>query len=215
MESLRVGLLYGGWSYEAYLCAHPSIERTLNALGHDVISIQTADANLASRLIDAKLDVAFLASHGFFHEDGRLQGLCEWVGLPYTGPNHFSSSVCMNKVLFRPIADRYSDCPLPYLVARNDVTKLSYQDARACLGANEMILKPALSGASVGIKAIRHEGDFGPSLEKTVSLYGETIVEPLLSGFRELSVTVHDFSGRVEVLDVCELLTGGSCSISI
>jgi D-alanine-D-alanine ligase len=209
MEKLRVGLLYGGWSYEAYLCAHPSVGKSLKQLGHEVIPIQTADTRLASKLIDAKLDIAFLASHGFYHEDGRLQSVCEWIGLQYTGPNHFASSICMNKIQFRPIADQYSDQPLPYLVVRENTHELSFETVKSRLKTNEVILKPALSGASVGIKAVRSEADFDRFLTETVTKFGETVVEPLLTGFRELSVTVHDFGETPQVLEVCELLTGG------
>lgn len=209
METLKVGLLYGGWSYESYLCAHPSVEKALKRLGHDVTSIQTADENLASTLIAADFDVAFLASHGCFHEDGRLQSICEWIGLPYTGPNHFASSLCMNKVHFKRFADLYSDEPMPYAVATLKNCKPTYEQLQLQLGASEMILKPALSGASVGIRTISSADELERHLPITIQMHGDTIIEPLLRNFRELSVTAHDFNGDVRVLDTCELLTCG------
>lgn len=205
---MRVGLLCGGWSYESHLCAYPAIYKSLERLGHKVVAIDTSDKSLAQTLLSSKPDVAFLASHGYYHEDGRLQSICDWIDLPYTGPNHFSSAICMNKILFKHIAERYSYQP-PFELLRDLESLVSYRELVKRFDSEKIILKPLLSGASVGITVVECENEYSKLAPQVIHAYGETLAEPLIQGARELSLVAHDFDGKVDVLEICELVTHG------
>ena len=67
-------------------------QKGLNAVGIDV------DHNIADRLKVEKIDLAFIALHGTYGEDGCIQGLLEYMKIPYTGSGVFGSDLAFNKV---------------------------------------------------------------------------------------------------------------------
>ncbi|MGQ4878648.1 D-alanine--D-alanine ligase family protein [Billgrantia sp. LNSP4103-1] len=205
---MRVGLLFGGWSYEAFLSATPAIEKSLVRNGHEVVLINCANEMLPAILNDSKIDVAFLSSHGYYHEDGRLQSLCEWINMPYTGANHFASALCMNKELFKHAVEKFSTFKPLYLNI-SSLEDLNNPDIDQVLSLGKAIIKPLLSGASIGIRIIENKSQLEQGLIEALSNYGEFIFEPFIEAGREYSVVVHDLHGEVEVMDICEILTNG------
>src|SRR5512143_4103979 len=96
----RVAVLYGGRSTEreVSLKTGAACADALRQKGHDVVLIDV-DADVAARLRAARAEVAFVALHGRWGEDGCVQGLLESMGIPYTGSGVLASSVGMDKVL--------------------------------------------------------------------------------------------------------------------
>ncbi|MBA2781242.1 D-alanine--D-alanine ligase family protein [Billgrantia kenyensis] len=205
---MRVGLLFGGWSYEAFLSATPAIEKSLIRNGHDVVLIDCANNMLPSILKESKIEVAFLSSHGYYHEDGRLQGICDWIDLPYTGANHFSSAICMNKELFKHAISGFNEHNTPYANIKS-LEDLKKDNVNHVFTLGKAIIKPITSGASIGIKIIEHKNQLEEDLVKLLGDYGECIIEPFIEINREFSIVVHDLLGEIEVMDICEILTNG------
>src|SRR5690349_11688273 len=95
----RVAVLYGGRSAEREVSLHSGegCARALRARGHEVTLVDV-DLDVAARLREARAEVAFIALHGRFGEDGTIQGLLESMGLPYTGSGVLASALGMDKV---------------------------------------------------------------------------------------------------------------------
>lgn len=95
----RVGVLMGGMSTErsVSLQSGRAVAQALRQRGHDVVEIDVG-TDLPARLAAAKLDVAWIALHGAFGEDGCVQGLLEIMRVPYTGSPVRGSAMAMDKI---------------------------------------------------------------------------------------------------------------------
>src|SRR6266542_1955419 len=96
----KVAVLYGGRSTErdVSLRTGKACADALVTKGYDVTLVDV-DQELPARLREARIDVAFVALHGRWGEDGCVQGLLEAMGIPYTGSGVLASAVGMDKVL--------------------------------------------------------------------------------------------------------------------
>src|SRR4051812_43386609 len=99
----RIGVLMGGWGEEREISLKTgeAIALALESRGRDVTRV-VAGPRLDETLRRARIDTAFLALHGRMGEDGKVQGLLEVLGIPYTGSGVMASSIAMNK----PVAKR-------------------------------------------------------------------------------------------------------------
>ena len=98
MQSRKIGVLLGGLSSEREVSLRTG-EAVLAALrdrGHDVVPIYV-DRDVDVALRQEQIDVAFIALHGRWGEDGCIQGLLELLGIPYTGSDVLASALAMHK----------------------------------------------------------------------------------------------------------------------
>lgn len=94
----KVAMLMGGLSAEreVSLVSGRECAAALRGEGFEVIELD-AGADLAQRLEDLRPDVAFNALHGRWGEDGAVQGLLEWLKIPYTHSGVLASALGMDK----------------------------------------------------------------------------------------------------------------------
>lgn len=195
----RVALLSGGLSSEREVSQRTAdaIARALIERGYDITRVD-AGRDLPARLVEIAADVVFVGLHGTYGEDGRLQGLLDWMGLPYTGDGVRASLAAFDKViakqLFRsagvPVApDRVMD--------RCDAERLRLADLPFGL---PVVVKPAAEGSSVGVSIVRSEAQFADALRDAAQRCEQVLVEGFVEG-PELSVAVlgRDVLGSVEV----------------
>ena len=120
LKKKRIGVLMGGMSSEreVSLMSGKAILAALLDLGYEALPVE-ADEQLARRLREEKIEVAFIGLHGALGEDGSVQGLLEMMRIPYTGSGILASALAMNKLVSRQIftAERFTRPPL-YLFAR-------------------------------------------------------------------------------------------------
>ena len=179
---MKVAVLMGGMSNEreVSLKSGAAVSKALNALGYDVTDIDV-DYNLAQQLIEIKPDIAFIALHGAYGEDGTIQGLLEFLKIPYTHSNVGSSAVCMSKEITQKILQ---ESGLP-------VAKNQFFDDPAEISENVMefpyVIKPVAEGSSVGVSIIKSAEDFSKATSEWK--FGRGMVEEFIPG-RELSVPV-------------------------
>ncbi|MCE8008913.1 MAG: D-alanine--D-alanine ligase [Aestuariivita sp.] len=122
--------------------------------GFDVTEID-AGADLCARLLDAKPDVVFNALHGRWGEDGCVQGLLEWMGLPYTSSGVLASALAMDKDRSK---SAFRAAGLPVV----DSVLASRETVRARhVMTPPYVVKPNNEGSSVGVYLV-HEGSNGP-----------------------------------------------------
>src|SRR5258705_2342570 len=145
----RIGILMGGWGEERdiSLKTGEAIASALESRGHDVTRV-VAGPGLDETLRKSRIDTAFLALHGRMGEDGKVQGLLEVLGIPYTGSGVTASAIAMNK----PIAKRlFREANLATPIG----CALKAHDSTLDLGF-PCIVKPALGGSSVGLTVVHH-----------------------------------------------------------
>ena len=192
----EVAVLMGGLSAEreVSLSSGRACAVALREAGFRVVEVDCG-LDLPARLADLRPDVAFNALHGRWGEDGCVQGLLEWLRIPYTHSGVLASSLAMDKARTK---EAYAVAGLPVvpslLVAREAV-------AEGHVMAPPYVVKPNNEGSSVGIYIVR-EGANAPRLAETMP--ATVMVEAYAPG-RELTVAV--LGDRA--LCVTDILTSG------
>ena len=143
LQDKLIGVLYGGWSSEREisLASGACVTRALRRLGFKVKAIDV-DRNFMRKL--RGIDVAFIALHGHPGEDGTIQGMLDFLGIPYTGSGVLGSAVGMDKIISKRIFTALS-IPTPeyYYGESMDVDEvLSNFDF-------PLVIKPRAEGSSV------------------------------------------------------------------
>jgi len=163
--------------------------------GYDVVEVD-AGRDLSVRLTEISPDVVFNALHGRWGEDGCVQGLLEWMQIPYTHSGVLSSSLAMDKQKSKEV---YRAAGLPIvesiLAARDDVSSRHVM-------APPYVVKPNNEGSSVGVYIVHEAANSPPQLSDDMP--DEVMVESYAPG-RELTTTV--IGDRA--LTVTDILTDG------
>jgi D-alanine-D-alanine ligase len=147
----KVAVLLGGKSAEREVSLN-SGGMVLNALrsrGVNASPFDPAERGLDA-LIDEKFDRVFIALHGRFGEDGTVQGILEWLGIPYTGSGVLASALAMDKLRTKRIwaAEKL---PTPKYELLDKETNFRISARR--LGVPLMV-KPASEGSSIGMSKV-------------------------------------------------------------
>jgi D-alanine-D-alanine ligase len=104
MSKIRVAVVMGGPSAEREVSIESgqAVMRALATLGHDAQSLDF-DGRFVDALREIAPDVVFNALHGTGGEDGTIQGILEWLGIPYTGSDVTSCALAMDKHLTKKL----------------------------------------------------------------------------------------------------------------
>ncbi|MGR3758710.1 D-alanine--D-alanine ligase [Roseobacteraceae bacterium NS-SX3] len=192
-----VAVIMGGPSAEREVSLSSGREcaAALRGEGYKVTELD-AGPDLAARLAELKPDVVFNALHGRWGEDGCVQGLLEWLGIPYTHSGVLASALAMDKQRSKEV---YRAAGLPV------VESGLYGKDEVMAGhvmAPPYVVKPNNEGSSVGIYIV-HEAANGPP-QLSAEMPAEVMVETYAPG-RELTTTV--VGDRA--LTVTDILTDG------
>jgi len=182
----RVAVLYGGVSAEreVSLASGAQVIAALAEAGFEVTPIEVG-ADLAALLaaLTPPPDVVFNALHGRFGEDGAIQGVLDWLGLPYTHSGVRASALAMDKVAAKTVfAAAGLTVPRGLLVSRDalaaaDPLPLPY------------VVKPANEGSSVGVEIVRCGDNRRSEIARAWQYGPAALVEEYIPG-RELTVAV-------------------------
>ncbi len=199
MRNRRIGVLMGGLSSEkaVSLATGEAVVTALLERGYEVEPI-FVDRDVDLVLRQSKIDVAFIALHGRYGEDGCIQGLLEVLGIPYTGSDVLSSALAMHKVKAKEIFRLHNLPTPPYYVA----TRENENALLECHGdfGFPVVVKPVTEGSSVGVEIVRSPEEFEAACERAFFFDDELLVERFIEG-QEVSVAVlRDHSiGAVEI----------------
>ncbi|HKA90744.1 MAG TPA: D-alanine--D-alanine ligase [Haliangiales bacterium] len=186
MRTKRIGVLAGGLSAEreVSLRTGEAIAAALVDRGCDARLI-IVDRDLDVALRQAGIDLAFVALHGRYGEDGCVQGLLELLGIPYTGSGVLASALAMNKIKAKEIF-RLHNLPTPpyYLLSPDD----DVLDAHGAFGF-PAVVKPCGEGSSVGVAVVRSEKELRVAADAALRFDDEVLVERFIEG-KEVSVGV-------------------------
>jgi D-alanine-D-alanine ligase len=130
------------------------VAKALESRGHEVVRVVLGPGRPADQALrEASLDVAFLALHGRFGEDGCIQGMLEMMGIPYTGSGVLGSALAMDKLKAKELFRLHNVPTPPYYVATEaDLDEL--EDLHGSFGF-PVIVKPRSEGSSVGLTLAR------------------------------------------------------------
>jgi len=152
----------------------------LRVAGYEVVEVD-AGLDLAARLSDIGPDVCFNALHGRWGEDGCVQGLLEWMRLPYTHSGVLASALAMDKTRAKAT---FAAAGLP--VARSLIAPKAEVMARHVMPP-PYVAKPNAEGSSVGVYIVLQSANTPPQLGPEAP--DEVMVEEYIPG-RELTCTV-------------------------
>jgi D-alanine-D-alanine ligase len=186
-----VGVLMGGTSSEreVSLRSGAAVAQALRDAGQTVVEIDL-QTETGRELDDVKIDVAFIALHGRFGEDGTLQRLLQDRGIPYTGSGPQASRAAMDKVeAKRLFKAKGVDTPPHRVITRGDSVVLLEQCARA-LGY-PVVMKPRAEGSSVGVTVHRDCSTLLDGAAETFRHDAVGLMEKFIAG-RELTVGILD-----------------------
>jgi D-alanine-D-alanine ligase len=160
---------------------------------------------VATRLTDERVEIAFLAVHGRYAEDGTLQGLLEVMGIPYTGSGVLASALGMNKVASKKIVG-HGGVPTPDFCELGDSEDAGEAARRAAdrLGTPVMV-KPVEEGSSLGVSKCGDVSSIEAALDEGRRSYGRMFVESFVPG-REITVGVIQRGESLQVLPILELV---------
>jgi D-alanine-D-alanine ligase len=200
----KVAVLHGGRSTEreVSLKTGAACADALRQKGHDVALIDV-DLDVAARLRDARAEVAFVALHGRWGEDGCIQGLLEAMGIPYTGSGVLASAVGMDKVLSKLVFRSLGLAVTDYLVVPpGRVASLAAGDLPFGLPC---VVKPSGEGSSVGVHLVKDAAALGAACRDAAAYKGDVLVERYVKG-KEIQVAVLDGKalGAIEVVPANE-----------
>ena len=193
----RIAVLMGGPSAEREVSLSSGREcaAALRGEGYDVVELD-AGPDLPARLGEAVPDVCFNALHGRWGEDGCVQGLLEWLRLPYTHSGVLSSALAMDKERTKAV---YRAAGLPTVDSR--LASADEVRARHVMDP-PYVVKPVSEGSSVGVYLVHEAADGPPRLSP--GMPDVVMVEAYAPG-RELTTSVMG----ARALGVTDILTEG------
>lgn len=178
--------------------------QALRSLGYEAVRID-ALRDVARRLVDEGVEVAFLALHGRYGEDGTVQGLLELMGIPYTGSGVLASALGMNKVASKKVA-RQSGIPTPDFceIGPDEPAAAAAARVAAALGLPVMV-KPVEEGSSLGVVKCKEEAELAVCIGEGRKLYGRMFAEGYVPGV-EITVGIVEREGKPFALPILELI---------
>ena len=181
---LHVAVVKGGRSAERQVSIVSGREcaAALRRLGYKVSEID-AGKDLPKELVKLSPDIIFNALHGRYGEDGCVQGLFEWLELPYTHSGVQASALAMDKVTAKTIF-KSENLPTAESICTSSTLAFS-----AHLMEPPYVIKPINEGSSVGVHLVMQDEDNFSPLENNFS--DQVLVEKFIPG-KELTTTIMD-----------------------
>jgi D-alanine-D-alanine ligase len=157
------------------------LEQQIESAERSLVPATTAMSNAGG-----PVDVVLLSVYGTWGEDGRIQGLLDTIGIPYTGSGVLASALAMDKVMAkRVLASEGIDVPLGVVV-----TSAVGEDLRQAHSVGlPVFVKPVASGSSVGAAIVTSAEQLAPAIVDALRYDERALVEELLTG-TELTVAV-------------------------
>jgi D-alanine-D-alanine ligase len=206
LHDKTIAVLMGGVSSEREVSLRSGANclRALESLGYRVVAVD-AQPDVAVQLARVGAEVAFLALHGRYGEDGTIQGLLEILGIPYTGSGVLASALAMNKVACKKVVEQ-SGIPTP--LYREVDRRTPAEDLAASMERElgyPLILKPVQEGSSVGVVKISSPGILADAVERGRREFGSVFVERCVEG-AEITVGVLEADDEPFALPILELV---------
>lgn len=206
-KKLKVGVVFGGPSSE-----HEVSLKTGNQVLHSLdqkkwIPIAIKIPKKGHWLLPfikkvKKVDVVFLALHGQFGEDGKVQAILETLRIPYTGSGVSASSIAMDKILtYRYLESTRLRTPkYQILNSKKDFIKTHFP----------FVVKPSTAGSSVGICIIKNKREVAGALKAAFKESDHVLIEEYIKGTEYTCGVLGNNDKEIKALPIIEIRPAGS-----
>lgn len=207
-HKIRVAVLRGGPSseYEVSLKTGETVLKHLPASKYEAIDVFISKdgtwhvGGIEKTPAEAlkHVDVAFVALHGQFGEDGKLQRILEHLGIPFTGSQSFPSAIAMNKHLtkggLKHIKDKVKMAAHKMFTRDEILEKGAHAIFREI--PHPSIVKPLSAGSSVGVTLVRDYFTLEQALAKALEHSDAVIIEEFIEGREATCGVLESFRGE-------------------
>jgi D-alanine-D-alanine ligase len=188
LKKKKIGVLLGGLSREREISLRTgkAIRKALVEKGYTACCIDVG-RDIAEKLVKEKIEIAFIALHGRYGEDGTIQGMLELMGIPYTGSGVLSSALCLHKIMTKKILI-HERIPTPSFefLKREEVEKMAFRKISLPF---PLVVKPAREGSTIGISIVRKEEELPRALKVAGKYDEEILLEAFMKG-KEITVGI-------------------------
>jgi D-alanine-D-alanine ligase len=187
---MRIGVLMGGYSSEreVSLKSGKAVYEALKVSGQDAVAvdIQKPDKDyVVDLLLSYDIDAAFVALHGEFGEDGKLQAVLEEMRIPYTGSGPKASALAMDKMSSR---NEFSAAGLAVPVSC--LLDRGHKKIKGLKGF-PLVVKPATGGSSLGLSIADNPAQLKSAINLAFQYDKKVIIEEYVAG-REITVGIFE-----------------------
>lgn len=178
-KNSKIAVLCGGLSNEreVSLRSGKNVFKALIELGYKDVTMIDVDRNIASTLSELNIEYAINVLHGRYGEDGCIQGVLEFLNIPYSGCGVKASAICMDKIMTKKVL---STVDIPLIKSVN-VTAANYKEEVKKL-SYPIIIKPASEGSSIGMTKVNSENELDKAMEEALKCDSEILIEEYLQG---------------------------------
>ena len=197
LKKTKIGVIMGGVSMEreVSLKSGSAILKALLRLNYSAVAL-VIDEDVLNPLKEKGIELAFLALHGGWGEDGRIQAMLEFLKVAYTGSGVVASALAMNKPHSKAVFLQ-KGIPTPrYCPAVSE--SFIFEEMKFTF---PLVVKPSAEGSTVGVSIVREREQFGKALEDAKKYDELPMVEEYIPG-REITCGVLDG----EPLEVVEII---------
>lgn len=182
----KIGVIMGGRSREREISLKTgrAVHQALRRRGYDSEMID-CDENLPYVLKEKRIEVAFIALHGRWGEDGTVQGLLEILKIPYTGSGVLGSAICMDKVFTKMLLGSLN-IPTPRYVVVRRGEKADFPIP--------CVVKPANEGSTLGVSIVKDRSRLDSAIANALSYDNKVIIEEYIEGEE---ITVGIVNGKI------------------
>lgn len=191
MKNGKLAVLMGGVSEEREisLLSGRAVADALESKGREVIRIDIQTES-GGELEGLRCDVAFLALHGRFGEDGSIQRLLEKKGIPFTGSGSGASRIAMDKLESRKVLQGSGLVTPPHAIISHEDGKEEWGRWAQSLSW-PVIVKPRSQGSSIGVSLHRDASTLEAGVREAFRYDGTILIEKFIPG-REVTVGILD-----------------------
>ena len=180
IKNLRIGVLSGGRSAEREISVKTgnAVAGSLKGSGYNVITFDL-DENFAENL--KNIDVCFIALHGTYGEDGKVQGALDIFGIPYTGSGVLASALAMDKIKSKALFNYYG-LKTPQGITVKIGEKEDAIRKKLMYIEPPYFIKPNASGSSIGCGIVNEEEELADALNNAFKYDDEVLIEKYIKG---------------------------------
>jgi D-alanine-D-alanine ligase len=206
LKQKKIGVLMGGLSgeREVSLRSGANCLRALLSKGYKAVAVDALQ-DVAQRLDEEEIEIAFLALHGRYGEDGTIQGLLEIMGIPYTGSRVLASALGMNKVAAKKVVMSSGLHTPAYAEIHEDESSATAAARIAADLGLPVMLKPVEEGSSLGVAKCGDKASLRSCIDTATAEYGTVFAEHFIPG-REITVGIVERQGGLQALPILELV---------
>lgn len=205
-QDLRIAVLAGGTSdeREISLASGKNVVHALTEAGYGSVElIDPAAPTFLEHMTGDGWDAAFIALHGIGGEDGRIQHVLEFLGIPYTASSPLASGIAMDKDLSK-LLYRRAGLPVAPSVTFGHADMPPLEEIVAVVGEQSFV-KPVVNGSSYGISLAKNPSELANAIEVAFEHGEKVMVEKRVFG-TECSVAAVGDGETLRALPVVEIL---------